>query len=189
MEAQKYLESTVSSLRSAIAKQEAPPKKKKGKAADAPKPPKVVGVRLAVAPAFSGWRALVLEALAGLFDAASKTFPDTVFKDVLAALAASPEAGDMPAKKLKQLAMPFTKFKSDQARVGGAIALGLKLPFDEAGVIEENMEYVKATLKLQSLSVGPAGADVADAFPGTPNITYEAEAVAEATAAVEGMGV
>ena len=128
----------MSSLRSAIAKQEAPPKKKKGKAADAPKPPKVVGVRLEVAPAFSGWRAVVLEALAGLFDAASKTFPDTVFKDVLAALAASPEAGDMPAKKLKQLAMPFTKFKSDQARVGGAIALGLKLPFDEAGVIEEN---------------------------------------------------
>merc|ERR1719181_2389026 len=85
VEAQKYLEGTVSSLRSAIAKQEAPPKKKKGKAADAPKPPKVVGVRLAVAPAFSGWRALVLEALAGLFDAASKTFPDTVFKDVLAA--------------------------------------------------------------------------------------------------------
>ena len=138
MEAQKYLEGTVSSLRSAIAKQEAPPKKKKGKAADAPKPPKVVGVRLEVAPAFSGWRAVVLEALAGLFDAASKTFPDTVFKDVLAALAASPEAGDMPAKKLKQLAMPFTKFKSDQARVGGAIALGLKLPFDEAGVIEGN---------------------------------------------------
>ena len=132
---------------------------------------------------------MVLEALAGLFDAASKTFPDTVFKDVLAALAASPEAGDMPAKKLKQLAMPFTKFKSDQARVGGAIALGLKLPFDEAGVIEENMEYVKATLKLQSLSVGPAGADVADAFPGSPKIAYETEAVAEATTAVEGMGV
>lgn len=47
--------------------------------------------------------------------------------------------------------------------------LEVRLPFDEAALLEENREYLLRSLGLQQLSVAPAEAD-AGALPGDPSV-------------------
>jgi leucyl-tRNA synthetase len=117
----------IPTLRKGIAKAEAPPKKKKGGGEAPPPPPKVATVALFVAERFGGWQESVLIVLQSKFDAATKTFAADTVAAVLeavkssAASAPADSSGGAPTEKvLKQLAMPFTKFKMDEAATAGA---------------------------------------------------------------------
>jgi len=73
--------------------------------------------------------------------------------------------------------MPFAKGRVDAAGVAGAVALDVKLPFNEAALLQENAVYVARSLKVESVRVRSVtyeeqtsfGDDrVAVAAPGAP---------------------
>lgn len=179
-QAARYLESQVSSVRSAITKALAPPKKKK-KGGDQPPaaPKKVVGVKVEVAARFDGWRAVVLQALAEGFDDGARAFRDGIEKEVLAALSSSPETSSQDAKNLKKMAMPFCKFMMQQARDGGASMLNTELPFSEAATIAENAAYMQRVLGVGSVEAVEVAGEAAEAtYPGNPNLALLFEELA-----------
>ena len=95
-----------------------------------------------IAGEFGGWQAVCLGILADKFDAAAKTFPP--INELLDAVKASPLAEQADFKNVLKMVMPFLKFKMTEAQTVGAEALNDTLVFDEAGVLTENMDFVKA---------------------------------------------
>ena len=83
-------------------------------------------------------------------------------------------------KMLKKLAMPFVKFKMDEAVTVGAHVLQERLPFDEQTCLKENAAFIMQALSLDTLSAftttdteaANVGAicKVSDALPGTPAV-------------------
>jgi leucyl-tRNA synthetase len=81
---------------------------------------------------------------------------------------------------LKKLAMPFVKFKMDEAVSVGAHVLQERLPFDELACLKENSAFVMQALGLGTFSAftttdaeasaAAATTKVADALPGTPAV-------------------
>lgn len=171
------LEDAIASFRKSITKAEAPPRAKKG---EKPTPPaKVARGDVYVVDRFGGWQAKVLGLLARLFDDAARAFPADALPQVLAAISADPDlAAGANAKALKQMVMPFAKYKCEQAVSGGKQVLDVKLPFDEAALLEENSAYLLRALKLEGLAVHRVtyeqqqqeGTDprIASAGPGAP---------------------
>ena len=184
------------SWRKLIAKAEAPPKKKK---ADDPPPPKMTHASAFVAERFGGWQEVALRALASSYDAEKKAFAADAFGAAQAAVKAAADAGADPAlaglndKQLKALAMPFVKFKVEEAtKAGSGAVLDVKLPFDEAALLRDNEAYLLRALGLKSLSVhsatdaaaaAAAGADVGNAYPAAPIVMFAPAPPAAAAAA------
>lgn len=176
-----YIEATIHSLRKAIAKAEAPPKAKKG-AAPAAAPGRVTGVELVVPKQYGGWQAKILDLLSSMFDASAGGLPADVMGKVLAAANSDPELSGMGPKAIKAQIMPFAKQKADAAGLAGAGALSLTLPFDEAGLLQENAAYLQRSLKLDSVSICSVSYDeqqaagderITAAAPGAPAPLFE----------------
>jgi hypothetical protein len=79
---------------------------------------KITRGELFVAEQFVGWQEAALLALQQQFSAASKSFPKDAPGAVIEAIKGS--MADVPDKQLKQQAMPFIKFKMDEAVKVGA---------------------------------------------------------------------
>ena len=75
-----------------------------------------------VAEQYLGWQEATLRALQGRFDAEKRGFADDVFVAVVDAVRASGAADGLADKALKQLVMPFAKFKMEEAAAAGAQA-------------------------------------------------------------------
>uniref|UniRef100_A0A383W6K7 leucine--tRNA ligase n=1 Tax=Tetradesmus obliquus TaxID=3088 RepID=A0A383W6K7_TETOB len=179
--AAQYIEDMIPSMRKLIAKAEAPPKKKK---ADEPPPPKITHGQVWVSERFVGWQEAVLHALQAKYDAAANSFAADTVPAVLDAVKAAGDA-DLNEKQLKQLAMPFARYKMDEALKGGKQVLDVKLPFDEAQLLRDNLPYLLRSLNLEGLQISSAAAAdapaaAAAAGPGTPHIHFTAGAPAAA---------
>eukprot|EP00879_Flechtneria_rotunda_P020422 GHRR01021486.1.p1 GENE.GHRR01021486.1~~GHRR01021486.1.p1 ORF type:complete len:246 (+),score=120.66 GHRR01021486.1:1280-2017(+) len=186
--AAQYIEDIIPSMRKLIAKVEAPPKKKKGAAAVETPTPKVTHGQVWVSKKFVGWQEAVLLTLQGTYDAASNSFAPDTAAAVLEAVRAAGAAEGANEKQLKQLAMPFAKYKMDEALKGGAQVLDVKLPFDEAQLLQDNLPYLLRSLNLDDLSVGDAadagaagqakaaGINLSGACPGQPVILFSTAA-------------
>lgn len=182
-QAAKYLDDTIAHLRKGIAKAETPAKPKKG---EAPQPAKkVTGVAVYVADRFGGWHAKVLACLAGMFDAATNSFPADAMQQVLATLSTDPDLSSMNQKALKQTVMPFAKFRTELAVRGGAAALQDRLPFDEVALLQENKAFLLRALQIGELEVHAVSYEqqqaaedsrIAGATPGSPAAIYKQEA-------------
>ena len=148
--AARYLEDQIVSLRKLIMKYEASSKKKsKGGPA-----PKVVGVSLFVAAEFQGWKAHILQLLAGKFLESDSSFADDTDQVALGEVARLAEREGLPAKKMQQQVMPFVKFKKEEAvKAKSSVVLDLRLPFDERATLLDNAEYVKRSLNLETFNV------------------------------------
>ncbi|EFJ52544.1 hypothetical protein VOLCADRAFT_103034 [Volvox carteri f. nagariensis] len=186
-----YVEDLIPSLRKAIAKAEAPPKKKGPSAAP---PPRVVAAHVFVSERFIGWQERVLGALAPRFDAKSRTFAEDATAAVLEAAKQDPVFSSLGEKQLKQAVMPFTKYKMEEAIAAGPQVLDVKLPFSEVSIINDSMAYLLRSLKLDALHVHlvtdagvseiAAGvkADVKGAYPASPVFGFVTAAADEAAA-------
>jgi leucyl-tRNA synthetase len=188
-------------MRKAIAKAEAPPKKK-GPGPAQP-PPKVTHGWVFVAEQFVGWQEAVLRALAPNFDPVTKKFSaeavPAALEAVKVAAAAGSGSGGPNEKQLKSMAMPFVKYKQEEALRGGAQVLDVKLPFDERQLLLDNKSYLLRALGLQELSVFSAGepaaaaaaaavkADVSGACPGQPVMAFTAGDPTQPAAAAAGV--
>ncbi|KAG2497803.1 hypothetical protein HYH03_004074 [Edaphochlamys debaryana] len=186
-----YIEDLIPSLRKAIAKAEAPPKKK-GNAPVEP-PPRVSQVLVFVSERFVGWQEAVLRALAPHFDAKARAFKQPEAQDaVLAAAKQDPTLSALPEKQLKQAVMPFAKFKMEEAVNSGPQVLDVKLPFSEVAIITEAKPYLLRSLRVDDLKVqlaSDAGAaeaaaaakvDPSTAYPGAPVFGFVTAAAAAA---------
>ena len=175
----KYLDDLVKTVRGGVAKATAPPKKKPA----VPPPPKVCDrVDFFVAEKFGGWQEVCLGILADVYGA-DGTFPPV--SDILEKVKASPLAQEADFKNVMKMVMPFVKFKMNEAAVAGRDALGVRLIFDEAGVLRENAEYVARVCGLKEVGVFAADADspekaaavkggvkVDQATPGSPGVNF-----------------
>lgn len=126
-----YIESFIPSLRKLIAKAEMPAKPKKGQPAEAPG--KVTHGDVFISERYVGWQEKTLVALAGKFDAATKTFAADTTPAVLAAVQGDESLAGMNDKQLKQMIMPFAKFKQEEALAAGAQVRAARAACDGEG--------------------------------------------------------
>ncbi|GFR47083.1 hypothetical protein Agub_g8770 [Astrephomene gubernaculifera] len=181
-----YIEDLIPTLRKAIAKAEAPPKKK-GPGPAVP-PPRVASLHVFVSERFVGWQERVLGALAPRFDARTRTFAADTNASVLEAAKQDPALSSLADKQLKQAVMPFAKFKMEEAAAAGAQVLDVKLPFSEVDIVQQSLPYLLRALKLEALQVhlvtdpgvgelaASVRADPAGAYPGSPVFGFVMEA-------------
>ncbi|KZV53257.1 leucine--tRNA ligase, cytoplasmic [Dorcoceras hygrometricum] len=147
--ANKYLQDSIVSMRKLLQKQISGSKKAKTPAADIQNKP-TVGL-IFVNERYDGWKRVCLNILQKKFDAATATFaPD---QEILSELQKSEFGIEGNFKQIQKLCMPFLRFKKDEAKVVGAQALDLKLPFGEIEVLKENSELIKRQLGLEHLEV------------------------------------
>jgi len=139
-------------------------------------------VNLYVASSFPRWKELVLELLKSHFDPAT----NAVDNKVMPMFNTHEEL--LSFNKGKQVAQFAASVRADAAEIGSS-AFALKMPFDEARVIEENRAYLKATLAVTGVQevhiyAGYAAEEVpqpealATAAPGKPAVhLFYAEAL------------
>lgn len=103
----------------------------------------VAHAHIHVVDRFGGWKARALQVLAGLYDASlPDCFPAKPNETVLSAVAGEPELTALPPKQLRPTVFPFVAYKTKQAKEGGKEVLSVKLPFDEAQVLEASTGYI-----------------------------------------------
>lgn len=158
------------------------------KGAPALAPGAEVHANVYVVDRFGGWKAKALEVLARLYDAAlPDCFPPKPNDAVLAGVAGEPDIAALPAKQLRPAVFPFVAYKTKQAKEGGPGVLSVRLPFDEADVLEASRGYLLRALQelkgLKSITVHrlafedlAAAQDdrVKAALPGEPVLTFDA---------------
>jgi leucyl-tRNA synthetase len=204
-----YVEDLIPALRKSVAKAEAPAKggSKGGKgaapAAPAGPPPKVRSGTLYVAERYVGWQDAVLRAMRGAWDASKGALASDWAARVLEAVKEAGAGGGAGGggaadeKRLKALALPFARFKAEEAArlaasggaAAGAGALDAKLPFDEAGLLREYLPYLVRALGGELARLEVVVVDLADAAsvaalpdpaksaqPGAPAAVFSTEA-------------
>uniref|UniRef100_A0A0C9RNJ6 leucine--tRNA ligase n=1 Tax=Wollemia nobilis TaxID=56998 RepID=A0A0C9RNJ6_9CONI len=161
----KYLQSTIVSMRMLLQKQTSAPKKgKKGTTNTAPasEESKPSAGLLYVAEKYDGWKEVCLSILQEKYDKSSRSFaPDQEIlgalkereQEILASLKASVSGKLSDFRQVLKQCMPFLKFKKDETLTVGPQALDLKLPFDEMQVLEENMDLITRQIGLEKLEV------------------------------------
>lgn len=181
-----YVEGLLPTIRKQIAKVEAPAKKKNQAAQPQAR---VTHIDIVVGERFIGWQEKVLNALLSRFDDKTRTFADDVFAVVLQSVQNDEIAQGKNDKQLKQLTLPFAKYKMEEAVAGGKQVLDVKLPFDEAQLLSDNSSYLLRSLKIDSLSVYKSTdlevkalaekdrVDISGAFPGTPVFNFKTQPV------------
>ncbi|CAG9463515.1 unnamed protein product [Pedinophyceae sp. YPF-701] len=165
-----YIEKLVVNARSAIRRHENP---KKIKGAPPPVPMVAKTCTVHVAAEYTGWRAAALGALAAGFE--KGRFADGVEQRALEAVKAAGEAEfeGKNDKMVMKTVMPFAKFKMAAAAAGGRVALDLRTPYSERQAIEDNRVFLLQALGLEDIAVVDAGADAAEAEPGTPALRFD----------------
>jgi len=138
--ASKYIDSVAHLLRKGIEKSaKAKANKDKGPAK---------GVTIYYAAEYPLWQRAVLAHLASVYDDANNDFPTN--REILPVLKGLPELSD---KKVFKGVMPFVAYVRKAMETVGKAALATVVPFNEAEVLQQNSEYFKKTLKINSVDV------------------------------------
>uniref|UniRef100_A0A1D2A3Q3 leucine--tRNA ligase n=2 Tax=Auxenochlorella protothecoides TaxID=3075 RepID=A0A1D2A3Q3_AUXPR len=185
-EAYRYVEKMKKPIKDGFEKAAGGSAGKKGQPAVPASP--VAHAHIHVVDRFGGWKARALQVLAGLYDASlPDCFPAKPNETVLSAVAGEPELTALPPKQLRPTVFPFVAYKTKQAKEGGKEVLSVKLPFDEAQVLEASTGYILRALQelkgLQSITIHKLAFDelatagderVRAALPGEPVIVFTA---------------
>ena len=154
-----YLMDAITTFRANIDRAKNPKKKKKkkkGKKGAAPAPaapaapaPTLDGAVICVRKSFPAWRCELMDFLAAHYDADGNAFP----KDIMRSLGAAVKQSETMKKEKKKL-MKVAAFVQAEAKSGkGADAFRKEMPFSEAQVITDNLDYVTRMLDLVKLDV------------------------------------
>uniref|UniRef100_S4PAL2 leucine--tRNA ligase n=1 Tax=Pararge aegeria TaxID=116150 RepID=S4PAL2_9NEOP len=168
--ASNYLMEAAHSFRIYLKNHCAVKKPKKGEALKPePKPNKAI---IWVAKEFPKWQHIILSTLKQLNGPSG--LPDN--KTISTKLAEIPEL-----KKYVKRVMPFVQATRENMERVGVDALSVGLPFDEAAVLTDNLQYLLNTLDLDSIEVKHTDDREApeksreECAPGTPHVTFLAE--------------
>lgn len=186
-----YLSSKLHAFRVQIAK--ATTGAKPGKAAKTPPagPPKpLTHVAIYVAGSYAPWQAGVLRLLAGLWDGSKYPrdagyFPPDALASVKAAVLADPALKPLMKKAMEFANLTILSHRDRAPGDGPSPALALTVPFDEAAVWAENVEYVRKSLGIPNVLVkrvedegvvaGDPSGRAKDVVPGEPAVYAYAE--------------
>lgn len=167
-----FVEDFIANQRRNKTKLEAPLKGKKA-TGSTPRTP-LTTAKIVTSEKYLPWQEVVLTVLAENYSEASGEFSGETISQVVSKIQAAPSGAGKDEKQIKRIALPFTKFKMDQAMKGaGMAALTLTPTFDEASLLEELREYVQDALGLTSLQIERAVDGVTlGIYPGNPDVTF-----------------
>lgn len=162
LERSEYIERVLTSFRIVIRDYLTPKKAKKAKKAGAAveQVPPPTEAEIVLANAFPEWTTHVCQIIARLH-AAKGEFPT-----VPEALAAFNE--DPVLKTAKEKAMGKLRFIQEDFAKRGPVAFSLQLSFDERAQIEENIEYIRKSLALTTLTIRALEGVDEKIVPGAP---------------------
>ncbi|KAK3868233.1 hypothetical protein Pcinc_026362 [Petrolisthes cinctipes] len=118
-------------------------KGKKGETPTAPQPPSH-GIGW-VAKTFPKWQSIILTTMHDMYKK-NKSLPDN--KELSKALGSAPSL-----KKYMKKVMPFVQAVRERMDKFGESALKDTIEFDERSILEENMDYLQATLDLEGIEL------------------------------------
>ncbi|KAK3885670.1 hypothetical protein Pcinc_010127 [Petrolisthes cinctipes] len=118
-------------------------KGKKGETPTAPQPPSH-GI-VWVAKTFPKWQSIILTTMHDIYKK-NKSLPDN--KELSKALGSAPSL-----KKYMKKVMPFVQAVRERMDKFGESALKDTVEFDECSILEENMDYLQATLDLEGIEL------------------------------------
>ncbi|KAK3879158.1 hypothetical protein Pcinc_016252 [Petrolisthes cinctipes] len=118
-------------------------KGKKGETPTAPQPPSH-GI-VWVAKTFPKWQSIILTTMHDIYKK-NKSLPDN--KELSKALGSAPSL-----KKYMKKVMPFVQAVRERMDKFGESALKDTIEFDERSILEENMDYLQATLDLEGIEL------------------------------------
>lgn len=168
-----FVEDFVVAQRRSKAKLEAPAKKK-GQPSGERK--KFTQATVSTGNKYLPWQEIILNVLTERYIPETSTFAEDVVSRVVSELQASPSGAGKDEKQIKRFAMPFTKYKMEQAlRGAGLDALRSEPAFDEGEVLEELRDYIQEAVGVETLLVKrltETEAAALDVYPGNPNVTF-----------------
>jgi leucyl-tRNA synthetase len=188
-----YLSSKLHAFRVQIAKAVTGAKPGKAPKAGSPAagPPKAMThVVIYVARSYAPWQAGVLRLLAGLWDGAKHPreagyFPPDALATIKAAVLADPALKPLMKKAMEFANLTILSHRDRAPGDGPSPALGLTVPFDEAGVWGENVEYVRKSLGIPNVIIkhvedegvvaGDPSGRAKEVVPGEPAVFAYAE--------------
>lgn len=143
--------------------------KKKANTTEPPKKP-TQGV-VYVAKEYPPWQKNVLVTLRKMYNENNSTFPEN--KAIMAAL----KSDDSVKKYMKKL-MPFVAYIKERVSKEGAGAMDLRVSFDEASVLMDNLAYLVKTIELEKIEVKSSSDAEAkiqeECAPGKPYSVFSA---------------
>ncbi|OLQ04161.1 Leucine--tRNA ligase, cytoplasmic [Symbiodinium microadriaticum] len=180
------IQGTLRTFRLQLEKFKSPKKKKKGQQAQGP-PPTPNKAIVFVAKSYKDWQVDVLKVLQTVELNAEN---EPVDKNFMGQVRAAENIKDLPKQVMKQV-MPFASFVMKQeVKARGSEALELELPFDEAAMLCDLSDVIKAQLGVETLEVvsaaeeHPLGYDQQRdaAGPAKPQIVFLADQLESVTA-------
>ena len=150
-------------------------KKKKGGKKKAPEPepetPKVPKARVYIGLSYPQWKQKLLTILGDWFNKDGSIDQKTAMKRLKATLAEDDEL-----KKLTKSCMQTASFVIGESKTMGARAFELSSPFDQAKLLADNIDFVKASAGVEEVDIVIVDEDIAEsnrkasqAVPGRPS--------------------
>uniref|UniRef100_A0A1I7YB78 leucine--tRNA ligase n=1 Tax=Steinernema glaseri TaxID=37863 RepID=A0A1I7YB78_9BILA len=124
-----------------------------------------------IAKQYPSWQNQVLNILVELYEANGKAFPDN---KVISQRLGKEES----LKKVMKRTMPFVQMIKQKVEKSDKDTIEVSCPFDQKDVLQENLDYLMATLQLTNLTIKDTtenGIDekiVEQTVPGSPVIIY-----------------
>jgi leucyl-tRNA synthetase len=109
---------------------------------------KFSSVSIILADSYPQWKVDILVWMQGRYSEDSQSFPDSFMKDLKAWT-----NENVIDKKLVKDAMQFASFMKGEVAEVGTVALDVQLPFDQASVLEGNLEYIKSQLDVKEIDI------------------------------------
>eukprot|EP01105_Mastigella_eilhardi_P024714 TRINITY_DN64_c0_g4_i1.p1 TRINITY_DN64_c0_g4~~TRINITY_DN64_c0_g4_i1.p1 ORF type:complete len:1079 (-),score=347.02 TRINITY_DN64_c0_g4_i1:3286-6522(-) len=137
------------------------PKKKKGQA-QAPQPAYPQQAEIVVATAFPYWHSRTMELLSEEFSKTGQMLPNDKVAPLIAA--------DPQLKKSMRKIMAVVSFLQEAVNAKGKAALQSKLPFDEAALFRDHLQYITKVLRVPNITIRVTDAvdENAKLVPGKP---------------------
>ena len=112
-----------------------------------------------VADSYPQWKVDTLTWMQDQYDESiTGSFPATFMKDLKAWAGAN-----VSDKKQMKFTMQFAAFMKNEVAEVGKVALDVQLPFDQASILNESLQYLKSQLNLENLDV--VKVDAAEGIP------------------------
>ena len=132
-------------------------------------------VSIVVTDQYPDWKIDVLKFLETQYDKETKEFPKTIMKELKGWTGAN-----MKDKKMIKFAMQFASFQIAEVKEVGEAALDVQLPFDQQGLLNQSLEYIKSQINVSEINTIKIGGEEAgvperiieNVTPGKPTLWF-----------------
>jgi len=165
LEEGKFLDESIREFRLRLSNQLNPKKK------PAQPIPQPTDATIYIAERYPSWQNQVLNILASLYEENGGTFPDN---KVISKRLGEEES----LKKVMKRTMPFVQMVKQKVEKSDKKTIEVSCPFNQAEVLQQNLDYIRGTLQLQNLDIRDTTEDgieekiIEQTVPGSPVIVF-----------------